>query len=88
MRKLTLLIAGGIGYVLGAKAGRTRYEQIRQGVRTVNDKAPVVKQKVAAAADKVRPSHGGRAAGASGSGWPEDPGLNDRVVGANPPVTG
>lgn len=32
MRKLTFLIALGIGYVLGARAGRDRYEQIRTGV--------------------------------------------------------
>ena len=30
MRKLTILLAGGIGYVLGARAGRERYEQIRR----------------------------------------------------------
>lgn len=35
MHKLTMLCAGGVGYVLGAKAGRTRYEQMRQGVRRV-----------------------------------------------------
>ena len=29
MRKLTVLAIGGIGYVLGARAGRERYEQIR-----------------------------------------------------------
>lgn len=29
MKKLMLLTAFGAGYVLGAKAGRTRYEQIR-----------------------------------------------------------
>ena len=29
MRKLTALIAGGAGYVLGARAGRQRYEQLR-----------------------------------------------------------
>jgi hypothetical protein len=28
MKKLLLLVAGGIGYVLGARAGRERYEQI------------------------------------------------------------
>lgn len=33
MRKLMLLTAFGAGYVLGAKAGRTRYEQIRSGFR-------------------------------------------------------
>ena len=35
MRKPTILIAAGIGYVLGAKAGRTRYEQIRSATRRV-----------------------------------------------------
>ncbi len=29
MSKLTLLAAGGIGYVLGARAGHERYEQIK-----------------------------------------------------------
>ncbi len=78
MKKLPLLIAGGIGYVLGARAGRARYEQIaglatkvkndprvqdaaHQAAETAKAQAPVVKDKVAAAAgnaaDKVRPSH-------------------------------
>ena len=29
MRKMTAIVAGGVGYVLGARAGRQRYEQIR-----------------------------------------------------------
>ena len=29
MKKLTLLLAVGIGYVLGARAGRARYDQIK-----------------------------------------------------------
>ena len=33
MNKLTLLIGIAIGYVLGAHAGRERYEQIRIGAR-------------------------------------------------------
>ncbi|WP_206062779.1 hypothetical protein [Nocardioides piscis] len=33
MKKLVLLAAGGIGYVLGARAGRERYDQIA-GVAT------------------------------------------------------
>jgi hypothetical protein len=77
MKKLTLLIAGGIGYVLGTRAGRERYEQIKRTATRVKDdprvqekatqaadlakeKAPIVKDKVAAAAgtaaDKVTPS--------------------------------
>jgi gas vesicle protein len=30
MKKIPLLIAAGAGYVLGTKAGRERYEQIKQ----------------------------------------------------------
>ena len=80
MKKLTLLIAGGIGYVLGTRAGRERYEQIKRTATRVKDdprvqekatqaadlakeKAPIVKDKVAAAAstaaDKVTPSGNG-----------------------------
>ena len=35
IKKLTLLIAFGVGYVLGARAGRARYEQIADGARRV-----------------------------------------------------
>ena len=76
MKKLMLLVAGGVGYVLGTRAGRERYEQIKrtatrvkedprvqekahQAADLAKDKAPVVKDKVAAAAstaaDKVTP---------------------------------
>lgn len=34
-RKLTLLVGLGTGYVLGARAGRERYEQIRTTARRV-----------------------------------------------------
>lgn len=33
MKKLTLLIGIAVGYVLGSRAGRERYEQIRGGAR-------------------------------------------------------
>lgn len=80
MRKLTMLVAGGVGYVLGARAGRERYEQIKRTATRVKDdprvqdkasqaadlakeKAPIVKDKVTAAAstaaDKVTPSSNG-----------------------------
>jgi hypothetical protein len=67
MKKLTLLIAAGVGYVLGTRAGRERYEQIKRTFLNVKDdprvqsaastvaetakvQAPVVKEKVTAAA--------------------------------------
>jgi hypothetical protein len=80
MKKLPLLIAAAAGYVLGTRAGRERYEQIKKAATRVKEdprvqekahqaadlakeKAPVVKDKVAAAAstaaDKVTPSGDG-----------------------------
>ena len=45
MSKLLVLGAGAVGYVLGAKAGRERYEQIsRQATKIRNN--PTVQQKV------------------------------------------
>ncbi|MGI8946977.1 MAG: YtxH domain-containing protein [Ornithinimicrobium sp.] len=59
MRKLTLLTGVGIGYVLGAKAGRERYEQladqaskvwadprVQSKVEEVKEQAPQVAAKV------------------------------------------
>lgn len=59
MRKLTLLIGVGIGYILGAKAGRERYEQladqaskvwtdprVQSKVEEVKEQAPQVAAKV------------------------------------------
>ena len=53
MKKLTLLIAGGIGYVLGARAGRERYEQIKRTATRVKDD-PRVQEKAAQAADLAK----------------------------------
>ena len=36
MKKLTVLAIFGLGYVLGAKAGRDRYEQIRGLAQTAS----------------------------------------------------
>jgi len=53
MRKLPLLVAAGAGYVLGTKAGRERYEQIRaQAQRFARD--PRVQEKARQATDTVR----------------------------------
>lgn len=53
MKKLMLLAAAGAGYVLGAKAGRERYEQIVAGARRVKQD-PRVQAKAQQAADTVR----------------------------------
>jgi len=53
MRKLTLVIGIGIGYVLGARAGTQRYEQLKaQAQKAWNN--PTVQDKVDQAQEKVR----------------------------------
>ena len=41
MRKLSLLVAAGVGYVLGAKAGRERYDQIVTQTKKLLGSQPV-----------------------------------------------
>ena len=53
MRKLTMLVAGGVGYVLGARAGRERYEQIKRTATRVKDD-PRVQDKASQAADLAK----------------------------------
>ncbi|MGA8987385.1 hypothetical protein [Aeromicrobium sp.] len=53
IKKLTILSVFAGGYVLGAKAGRERYEQIRNAATQVKDD-PRVKQATAQAEDLVR----------------------------------
>ena len=53
IKRLPLLIAGGIGYVLGTKAGRERYDQMRaQFDKVKND--PRVQEKTQQAADLAK----------------------------------
>jgi hypothetical protein len=53
MKKLTLLAVLAVGYVLGARAGRERYEQIRSAfLRVKND--PRVQEKAQQAVDVAR----------------------------------
>ena len=92
MKKLTLLIAGGIGYVLGTRAGRERYEQIKRAATRVKEdprekatqaadlakeKAPVVKDKVAAAASTAADKV--TPSGSSGSGGDHRSDLEDQL---------
>jgi len=43
--KILFLVGLGVGYVLGTKAGRERYEQIRSRAKGVWDSEPVQRQK-------------------------------------------
>jgi SLT domain-containing protein len=45
LKKLVFLGAGAVGYVLGAKAGRERYEQIAEQAQKLRSN-PTVQQKV------------------------------------------
>jgi hypothetical protein len=53
MKKLMLLAVGAVGYVLGAKAGRERYEQIKSGASKLA-RDPRVQEKTHQAAEAVR----------------------------------
>jgi hypothetical protein len=53
MKKLLVLVAGGIGYVLGTRAGRERYEQIKQMATRVKDD-PRVQDAAQQAADTAK----------------------------------
>lgn len=53
MSKFTMMAAGAAGYVLGAKAGRTRYEQIRNTARKVS-RNPKVREAARHAQDSVQ----------------------------------
>jgi len=59
MAKTTLALAFGAGYVVGARAGRARYEQIRAGAQKVATNprvqaaADVAKEKVGEVASSV-----------------------------------
>lgn len=45
-----LIVGLGIGYVLGTKAGRERYEQIKSAARTAWESAPAAKMRTEVAA--------------------------------------
>lgn len=66
LHRMSMLAAGGVGYVLGAKAGHGRYEQIRHAMQEAPHATEMAKEKVMAAAEKVR--HAKDSAGA-----PKDP---------------
>jgi hypothetical protein len=53
MSKLTMLAAAGAGYVLGARAGRERYDQLTQTFNKVKND-PRVQEKAQQATDVVK----------------------------------
>lgn len=53
MKKLTMLLSGAVGYVLGTRAGRERYEQIK-GMATKVKENPTVQEKAQQAADVAK----------------------------------
>jgi hypothetical protein len=84
MRKLMLLAAFALGYVLGAQAGRERYEQIMGTLNKVSNDPRVqekahqavdlAKEQAPVVADKVTSAAGAAAAKVKGSS--EDPRMN------------
>jgi hypothetical protein len=69
MRKFVALTSFAAGYVLGARAGRDRYDQIRRIAMRVKDD-PRIQETAQSAADKAReqaPVVGQKLAGAAGT---------------------
>jgi hypothetical protein len=66
MKKLLVLAAAGVGYVLGAKAGRQRYETIKSGFLKVKNN-PTVQEKAGHVAEVAKE---------------QAPFVKDRIVGA------
>ncbi len=69
MKKLTVLLSGAVGYVLGSRAGRERYEQIKGVAVKVKDN-PTVQEKTQQAADVAKaqaPAVKDKLAGAAGA---------------------
>jgi hypothetical protein len=66
MKKLLVLAAAGVGYVLGARAGRQRYETIKSGFLKVKN-SPTVQEKAGHVAEVAKE---------------QAPFVKDKIVGA------
>jgi hypothetical protein len=77
MKKLLVIVALAVGYVLGTKAGRARYEQIMQAFRKVKDD-PRVQEKTHQAAGLAKE----KASQAAGAAVDKAPAVKDALVGA------
>ncbi|MFN8195360.1 MAG: hypothetical protein U0R80_13885 [Nocardioidaceae bacterium] len=82
MKKLLLLGAVAVGYVLGARAGRQRYEQIKSAARTVKND-PRVRETTHQAADLAATAASQAAAAAK----EQAPVVKERLVDAAHKVT-
>jgi hypothetical protein len=95
MKKLTVLIVGGIGYVLGSRAGRERYEQIKglavkvKDNPTVQDKAhqaaDVAKSQAPTVKEKIAGAAGAAKSKVGGGSDPADALPDDSLVNQNDP---
>ncbi len=97
MGKLSLGLGLGIGYVLGAQAGRARYEQIKQAAAGVMERPEVQQalERARAAAPAPLQDSIGKLSRRSSRAEGTDPGAEatllgdvDVVVTPPPPVTG
>ena len=86
IRKLTLAVGFGAGYVLGAKAGTQRYDEIMQKVNELMGKPAVqdftqsVSSSASAAADKAKSTVNDKVSSASGSSSSSDALPADEIV--------
>jgi uncharacterized protein YjbJ (UPF0337 family) len=82
MRKLTLLIAFGMGYVLGSRAGHERYEQIMGTVDKVRQD-PRVQEKAHQVADTARQQAPGLADKVTSAASAATAAAKDKVTGSD-----
>ncbi|MEV6780675.1 YtxH domain-containing protein [Streptomyces syringium] len=75
--RLTFIIGAAVGYVLGARAGRERYEQLRKGAQRVAQN-PAVRNTAESAAQNGR-AMTGKALHTLGERMPAS--LSDRIRG-------
>ena len=66
MKKLLVLAAGGVGYVLGTRAGRERYQQLTASAKRIADEPSL--QRLQEELNGLFGSGGGQATGGSASG--------------------
>ena len=87
--KITLLVGGAAGYVLGTRAGRQRYEQIKSQAQSLWNN-PKVQHKAAQAQDYakdkaplVKDKAAGAAAGAASAAKDAGSAARDKVSGSD-----